>query len=250
MLSSNAELQRDLIEPVKVIESYFTFYNDKNSEGVLSTLTPIKATRYFGFEYLVYIRVNDIQKEENDRLFKNFLNGRGKTNNTKANNIRFYVVTYEAKYLRDDIGLEKSGKHTRRFILVRKDEISKWTIDGISYDLMKTNNYEVHEDSNSNCINDLIDKSLKIQYKVDNIALTDVFTDEFIKKIPVASNFYKQDLKPYKIISTNLDAVKDISINNQVVYVRINDSKGDYIQVMHFVKKDGKFLISEIEYDI
>jgi hypothetical protein len=48
----------------------------------------------------------------------------------------FYIVTYESKFLRDDIGLERSGKHKKRFILIRKDKTSTWLIDGISYDLM------------------------------------------------------------------------------------------------------------------
>jgi hypothetical protein len=115
---------------------------------------------------------------------------------------------------------------------------------------LKTNNNEAQNNYFSNYIKDLIDMSLKIQYKEDNITLTDVFTDEFIKKIPVTTNFYKKDLKPYKIISTNLDAMKEMSIDKPIVRVRINDSKGDYIQVMHFIRKEGKYHIAEIEYDI
>lgn len=115
---------------------------------------------------------------------------------------------------------------------------------------VKTNNNEVNKKNINNYINELIDKSLQIQYEAEKIILTDVFTVEFIEKIPATSNFYKKDLKPYKIISTNLHAKLEISIDNPIVSVRINDSKGDYIQVMHFVKNDGKYFIAEIEYDI
>lgn len=95
---------------------------------------------------------------------------------------------------------------------------------------------------------DLIDKSLNIQYENDGTTLTGVFTDEFIKSIP--DNFYKKDLKPYEIVDTDFNEPKDASEDNFIAYVRVNDIKGDYIQVVHFIKRNGKYLIDEIEYDI
>lgn len=64
------------------------------------------------------------------------------------------------------------------------------------------------------------------------------------------SGFYKKDLKPYKIVSINLDGLNNESGDNFVAYVRVSDSAGEYTQVIHIIKKDGMFIIKDIEYDI
>ena len=97
---------------------------------------------------------------------------------------------------------------------------------------------------------DLITKSLDIQYGISNAELTEVFSNKFVKRIQETSNFYKKELKSYKIISINHDETKDISTENLVVYVRMEDTKGGYTQVIHLVKKNGIFVIDEIEYDM
>jgi hypothetical protein len=99
-------------------------------------------------------------------------------------------------------------------------------------------------------IKDLINKSLDIQYGTSSIELTEGFSNSFIEKIKDTSNFYKKELKPYKIISINYDEIKDKSIDNFIVYVRLNDTKGEYTQVVHLIKKNGSFIVDEIEYDI
>lgn len=101
-----------------------------------------------------------------------------------------------------------------------------------------------------NSINELINNSLKIQYGIDNTLLTDVFTNGFINSISEKPEFYKNELNPYKIIETNLDMVKDILSDNLIINVRISDKNGEYIQVMHIIRTNGKYLIEEIEYDI
>jgi hypothetical protein len=96
----------------------------------------------------------------------------------------------------------------------------------------------------------LITKSLDIQYGTSNIVLTEVFTNEFVNKIEGISAFYKKELKPYKIISINYYETKDISAGHLVVYVRVEDTEGEYAQIVHLVKKNGIFAIDDIEYDI
>lgn len=101
-----------------------------------------------------------------------------------------------------------------------------------------------------NSIIELINNSLKIQYGIDNTLLADVFTNEFINKISETPKFYKNELNPYKIIETNIDTVKDILSDKFIINVRISDKNGEYIQVLHIIRINGKYLIGEIEYDI
>jgi len=61
---------------------------------------------------------------------------------------------------------------------------------------------------------DTINNSVGIQYGTNNIELTKVFSNRFITEIQDKSNFYKKDLKPYKIISINHNKIKDTSIEN------------------------------------
>ena len=99
-------------------------------------------------------------------------------------------------------------------------------------------------------LEDLVSKSLDIQYGISNIELTEVFSKEYIKKIHSASNFYKKELRPYKIISTNYDEMKDTSVDDLIIFVRIEDSSGGYQQNMHLIKINDTFVVDEIEYDI
>lgn len=99
-------------------------------------------------------------------------------------------------------------------------------------------------------IEGLINKSLNIQYGTSEIELSQVFSSKFISKIQDTLNFYKKELKPYKIVSINLDGLKNGLADNFVVYVRVSDSKGEYTQVVHIIKKDGIYVIEDIEYDI
>jgi hypothetical protein len=99
-------------------------------------------------------------------------------------------------------------------------------------------------------LEDLVIKSLDIQYGISNIELTEVFSKEYIKKIQSTSKFYKKELKPYKIISINHDEIKDMSINNLVIFIRIEDRNGEYQQNMHLIKRNDTFVVDEIEYDI
>lgn len=136
ILNSDTGLQTELIEPVKVIEKYFKFYNDKNREGVLSTLTPIYNTpsTILEFENLEYINLADVQEMKDQMYKKQYLsNGRGKVNGVKEENVKVYIVTYANKFKQDSIGPGDSGKHTKRFYLVRKNKNSLWLIDDISY---------------------------------------------------------------------------------------------------------------------
>lgn len=98
--------------------------------------------------------------------------------------------------------------------------------------------------------NSLIEKAISIQYGNEDIEETDVFSKNYIDKIPEEQNFYKEQLNPYKIIRSNIEEIKSTADENLDIWVRIADEKGEYIQVLHMVKIDERYYIDNIEYDI
>jgi len=96
----------------------------------------------------------------------------------------------------------------------------------------------------------LINNSLSIQYGNSKIDLKSVFTSEFIDRIEEnENNFYKKKLAPYKILYKNYK-LKKVGENEFVVSIHIEDRNGRYIQVIHLIKNEDVYLISDIEYDI
>ena len=104
-------------------------------------------------------------------------------------------------------------------------------------------------DDTNNPIEDLIKSSLSIQYGESELALDTVFTDEFIDSIDYDSNFYKKKLAPYKIVATDYK-LRKAEDNEYTVSISIEDKNGSYIQIIHFVKQEEGYFISNIEYDI
>lgn len=98
--------------------------------------------------------------------------------------------------------------------------------------------------------NSLIEKAISVQYGEKDIKKTDIFSKNYIKKIPEDKNFYKDELKPYEILRSNLEELENKTGDNLVVSVRISDTNGEYIQVLHMIKINGRYYIDNIEYDI
>ena len=118
--------------------------------------------------------------------------------------------------------------------------------------LFSTNiiNYKNAVSTTDNPIEILINNSLSIQYGNSKIDLKSVFTSEFIDRIEEnENNFYKKKLAPYKILYKNFK-IKKVGENEFVVSVHIDDMNGRYIQVIHLIKNEDVYLISDIEYDI
>lgn len=99
-------------------------------------------------------------------------------------------------------------------------------------------------------INALAVKSIKIQYEDRTDELDKVFSEEFIDKIDAAS-FYKSKLKPYSILSISDPVIyKNGILRGFYIRVRVNDSRGQYIQEMHLLDISGSYFIENIENDI
>ena len=111
------------------------------------------------------------------------------------------------------------------------------------------NNKEVKAD-NSVAFNSLIEKVISIQYGNKDIKETDIFSKEYIDKIPKDENFYKDKLNPYRILSSNIEETKSDTEEKFEVCVRIADKEGEYIQVLHMIKINERYFVDNIEYDI
>lgn len=148
-----------------------------------------------------------------------------------------------------------NGTVTTSIRKIETNEVINYKIS-FSYDGSRSGtNFEIVSDKPkteelNKSIKDLINKSLDVQYGRSRIELSQVFSSNFISKIQDTLDFYKKDLNPYKIVSINLNELKDGSADNFVAYVRVSDLEGEYFQVIHIIKKDGMFIIEGIEYDI
>lgn len=126
----NFHSQKQLLQPRQVVENYFKYYNEKNREGLLSTLTEEYNNTVWGFENLEYIRANSITKDTNPIQKEAYMKyGRGNVNDIKEENVIVYRVEYEVKYKNDRISSQNSGKKLWWFTVIRKDENSPWLID-------------------------------------------------------------------------------------------------------------------------
>jgi hypothetical protein len=118
------------LEPKQVIENYFKYYNEKNRQGLLSTLSSRlnKPNVIFGFENLKSIKLVRIENDDinsNDSYLKY---GAGKVNGVKENNVVSYKVTYESVYSKDTPPWS-SGKKTEYFTLIKESDNAQWLID-------------------------------------------------------------------------------------------------------------------------
>lgn len=103
---------------------------------------------------------------------------------------------------------------------------------------------------NNSDLKSLMEKAISIQYGNKDIKETEVFSKNYLDRIPKEQNFYKEQLNPYKILRSNIEEVKSESEENLVVSVRIADKEGEYFQALHMIKIKGSYYIDNIEYDI
>ncbi|EJP6473716.1 DUF4829 domain-containing protein [Clostridium sporogenes] len=124
--------QNQSLEPQKVVENYFKYYNEKNKEKILNTLTEVHdgPNVAWGFENLEYIKLNSIKEEKDSKQKEAYMKyGRGTINGVKEENVIIYKVNYKVKYKKDEIEPQNSGSYEIWFTLIRKDKKSPWLID-------------------------------------------------------------------------------------------------------------------------
>ncbi|MDD4347370.1 MAG: DUF4829 domain-containing protein [Desulfitobacteriaceae bacterium] len=88
------------LEPKQVIENYFKYYNLKDRQGLLSTLTSChdQSNMVFGFENLKFTKLVSIGNNDMNKVNAYLFFGRGKVNGVKENNVVSYKVTYLSLY--------------------------------------------------------------------------------------------------------------------------------------------------------
>lgn len=99
-------------------------------------------------------------------------------------------------------------------------------------------------------LNSLVEKVISFQYGNEDIIEADIFTKEFIDKIHTEQIIYKEHLNPYRILSSNIEDVKDKTDDSFEIYVRVEDKQGGYFQVLHVTKINERYYVDNIEYDI
>jgi hypothetical protein len=122
--------QKQPLQSKQVVENYYKYYNEKNKEGVISTLTDQTNTKYVLDENIKYIKLNNIVEDVRPSPKEAYMKyGRGLITGAKEENIIIYKVEYTVKYKKDRVAPQDSGKCTTWFTLIRKDKNSFWLID-------------------------------------------------------------------------------------------------------------------------
>ena len=119
-------------QPKQVIENYFKFYNEKNRQGLLSTLTRWhdQSNVDFGFDNLIFIKLVSIGNDDMTTVNAYLGCGRGAVNGVKPNNVVAYKVTYVSLYSKW-ASPWPSGIQTEGFTLIRESDNAPWLIDDI-----------------------------------------------------------------------------------------------------------------------
>jgi hypothetical protein len=120
------------LQPKQVIETYFKYYNERNRQGLLTTLTSRydQPNVFFGFENLKSIKLVSIENDDMNMTDSYMKCGGGKVNGVEENNVVSYKVTYESVYSKDTPPWS-SGKQTKYFILIKESDNAPWLIDDI-----------------------------------------------------------------------------------------------------------------------
>lgn len=118
------------LQPKQVIENYFKFYNEKNRQGLLSTLTGWhdQSNVVFGFENLKLIKLVSVGNDDMNMTDSYLKYGRGKVNGVKENNVVSYKVIYVSVYSKDTPPWS-SGMQTEYFTLIKENDNAPWLID-------------------------------------------------------------------------------------------------------------------------
>lgn len=125
--------------PEEVIENHFEYYNDKNEEKLLSTLTEWyhEPNMEWDFSNLESIKLLNFEEEQDEKQLNTYLtNGRGSINGVSKENVKVFKVKYEVKYKvdgKDGGGPMDSGIYEQWYFVIRENEKSPWLIDSFGY---------------------------------------------------------------------------------------------------------------------
>ncbi|WP_172408193.1 DUF4829 domain-containing protein [Desulfosporosinus sp. FKA] len=114
------------LQPKQVIENYYKFYNEKNREGLLTTLTKWhdQSNVNFGFDNLIFTKFVSIGDNDMTTVNAYLGCGRGSVNGVESNNVVAYKVIF--------VSLDKwaspwpSGIQTKGFTLIRESDDAPW----------------------------------------------------------------------------------------------------------------------------
>ena len=120
------------LQPKQVIENYFKFYNEKNGQGLLTTLTRWhdQSNVGFGFKNLIFIKLVSIGNDDMTTVNAYLGCGRGEVNGVKPNNVVAYKVTYVSLYSKGTPPWS-SGIQTEYYTLIKESDNAPWLIDDI-----------------------------------------------------------------------------------------------------------------------
>lgn len=123
--------QKQLLQPEQVIKSYYKYKNDKNKQGMLTTLTKghDAPNVVWGFEDLEYIKIINIKEETDFNIKEDYLSNKGRVNAVKKENLKVYRVEYDVKYKKGAVVPEENGRNMCWYFVIRKDKESPWLID-------------------------------------------------------------------------------------------------------------------------
>ena len=117
------------LQPKQVIENYFKFYNEKNRQGLSTTLTKWhdQSNVNFGLDNLIFIKLVSIGNNDMTTVSAYLGCGRGSVNGVKPNNVVAYKVTYVSLYKWGSPG--SSGIQTESITLIKDSDDAPWLID-------------------------------------------------------------------------------------------------------------------------
>ena len=120
------------LQPKQVIENYFKYYNQKNRQGLLTTLTSWhdQPNVVFGFKNLIFIKLVSIGNDDMTTVNAYLACGRGEINGVKPNNVVAYKVTYVSVYSKATPPWS-SGIQTEYFTLIKESDNAPWLIDDV-----------------------------------------------------------------------------------------------------------------------
>ena len=118
------------LQPKQVIENYFKFYNEKNRQGLSTTLTKWhdQSNVDFGLNNLIFIKLVSIGNNDMTTVNGYLGCGRGAVNGVKPNNVVSYNVIYVSLYNKL-ASPWPSGIQTEGFTLIRESDNAPWLID-------------------------------------------------------------------------------------------------------------------------
>ncbi|UOO38077.1 DUF4829 domain-containing protein [Oscillospiraceae bacterium CM] len=130
--NTSKDYEQDTTAARQVVEDHFKFLEQKDQEGVLSTLADWykQSNIDFKFENQESIKVISIDLETDTKYAATYLkNGRGTVTGVSTLDLRVFRVIYDVEYKDDSIGVMPSGRYTWRFFVIRQNEQGPWLID-------------------------------------------------------------------------------------------------------------------------